>query len=262
VGVIERAADAPERVGERVVGEINLACGRCRECRGGRAGHCQRRQALGIRGRDGAFAEWLVLPLGNLHRVPDQVNDQTAAFTEPLAAALAIPQQINLRPTDRVLLVGAGRLGQLIARVLRLSGCDLQVVARYGGQRELLQSVGIESIAEQALPEHGFDMVVEATGSPAGFELARRALRSCGSLVLKSTYRGLMELDLSALVVDEIRLIGSRCGPFGPALRLLELGLVDPLPLVDACYPLAQAEEALRRAAEKGVLKVLLDCAA
>jgi 2-desacetyl-2-hydroxyethyl bacteriochlorophyllide A dehydrogenase len=258
VGVVVEAADAPAMVGQRVVGEINLACGDCFQCRRGRPTHCDRRQVLGIRGRDGAFAEYLSLPLGNLHPVPDSISDEAAVFTEPLAAALAILQQVAIQPDDRVLVVGAGRLGQLIARVLRLTGCDLSVVARHPRQRELLAVAGVAGITEDAVAGRRSDLVVEATGSPGGLALAKRAVRPCGTIVLKSTYKGSIEMDFSALVVDEIRLVGSRCGPFPAALRLLEQGLVDPLPLVDSRFPLQQGIEALRLAAKSGRLKVLL----
>jgi threonine dehydrogenase-like Zn-dependent dehydrogenase len=153
-------------------------------------------------------------------------------------------------------------LGQLIARVLRLSGCELAVVARHARQRTLLEAVGIPWITEDAVPERGLDIVVEATGSPGGFALARRAVRPRGTIVLKSTYQGLLQADFSSLVVDEITLVGSRCGPFPAALRLLQQGLVDPSPLIDACYPLTDAVTALHRAAEPGVMKVLIDCQA
>jgi threonine dehydrogenase-like Zn-dependent dehydrogenase len=213
---------------------------------------------LGIRGRDGAFADYLSLPLDNLHPVSDSISDEAAVFTEPLAAALAILQQVAIQPDDRVLVVGAGRLGQLIARVLRLTGCDLSVVARHPRQRELLAVAGVAGITEDAVAGRRSDLVVEATGSPGGLALAKRAVRPCGTIVLKSTYKGSIEVDISALVVDEIRLVGSRCGPFPAALRLLEQGLVDPLPLVDSRFPLQQGIEALRLAAKSGRLKVLL----
>jgi len=254
------AADAPERVGERVVGEINVACGSCRECRAGHKMHCSRRQVAGIRERDGVFAEYVCLPLLNLHPVPNSVPDEAAVFCEPLAAALQVAQQVPVTPNQRALVVGAGRLGQLIARVLRLSGCELAVVARHARQRALLEAVGVHWIGEDAVTNAHADLVVEATGSPSGFALARRAVRPRGTIVLKSTYHGPLEADLSSLVVDEISLIGSRCGPFPAALRLLAQGLVDPTPLVDARFALAEALAALRRAAEPGVMKVLLDC--
>ncbi|MGB5834428.1 MAG: alcohol dehydrogenase catalytic domain-containing protein [Thiohalocapsa sp.] len=260
VGEIADAPDAPARIGERVVGEINVACGNCRECGDGRPTHCTRRRVAGIRAHDGAFAEFLSLPLRNLHRVPDGVSDEAAVFAEPLAAALEIPRQIQVSPDRDILVVGAGRLGQLIARVLRLNGCALTVVARHARQRALLKAVGISWIAEDGVPAREFDLVVEATGSPGGFSLARRALRPRGTLVLKSTYSGLLQADFSSLVVDEITLVGSRCGPFPGALRLLAQRLVDPIPLIDAHFPLTDAVAALGRAAEPGVMKVVIDC--
>ncbi len=260
VGEIAAAPDAPERIGQRVVGEINITCGCCDPCRAGRPTHCRQREVLGIRGRDGAFADYLRLPLVNLHPLPEAVADDAAVFTEPLAAALQITRQVHIDPTVRVLVVGAGRLGQLIARVLRLTGCHLAVAARRERQRLLLADVGIPWLAEDAVPAGHFDIAVEASGAPGGLTLARRALRAGGTLVLKSTYAGEVLVDLAGLVVDEITVIGSRCGPFLPALRLLAAGLVDPTPLIDARFPLSQAEAALRRAAEPGVLKVLIDC--
>lgn len=260
VGAIIAAPDAPERVGERVVGEINIVCGTCPTCRAGRPTHCEGRTALGIRGRNGAFAEQLTLPLGNLHPVPAGVSDEQAVFTEPLAAALAILQRLPVPPAARVLIVGAGRLGQLIARVLRLTGCELAVVARHPRQRELLAAAGVRALAEDAVPARAFDLVVEASGAPAGFVLARSALRPRGTLVLKSTFRGSVPVDLAPLVVDEITVVGSRCGPFPPALRLLAAGLVDPTPLIDARLPLAEGVAAFALAARPGALKVLLDC--
>jgi threonine dehydrogenase-like Zn-dependent dehydrogenase len=214
---------------------------------------------LGIRGRDGAFAQYLTLPLANLYAVPDQVPDDAAVFTEPLAAALQITRQVHLGPAQRVLVVGAGRLGQLIARALRLTGCDLAVVARRERQRRLLADAGLEWLAEDAVPAAAFDVVVEASGAPGGLALARSALRPRGILVLKSTYAGEVAVDLASLVVDEITVVGSRCGPFPAALRLLAQGLIDPRPLIEARFALAQADAALRRAAEPGVLKVLID---
>ena len=259
VGEIAAASDAPEREGQRVVGEINIVCGSCPQCRAGRSNHCTAREVLGIRGRDGAFAQYLTLPLANLYPVPDQVPDDAAVFTEPLAAALQITRQVHLGPAQRVLVVGAGRLGQLIARALRLTGCDLAVVARRERQRRLLTDAGLEWLAEDAVPAAAFDVVVEASGAPGGLALARSALRPRGTLVLKSTYAGEVAVDLASLVVDEITVVGSRCGPFPAALRLLAQGLVDPRPLIEARFTLAQADAALRRAAEPGVLKVLID---
>ncbi|RME88402.1 MAG: alcohol dehydrogenase [Anaerolineae bacterium] len=252
---------APEEgwVGKRVVGEINAVCGVCEQCREGRPTHCENRTVLGIVNRDGVFAEYTTLPLANLHPVPDSVPDEAAVFTEPLAAALEIQQQVHIRPTDRVLLIGAGRLGQLIAQTLALTGCDLHVVARHKRQKELLTARGIRLIAEDEVQPKRWDVVVEATGSPAGFDLARRAIRPRGVLVMKSTYKGEVTVNFSALVVDEVTIVGSRCGPFAPALRLLESRRVDPTPLIEARYPLAQALEAFERATQRGTLKVLIE---
>lgn len=245
--------------GVRVVGEINAACGRCTACRAGRPRHCSARTVLGIAGRHGAFAEQLVLPVENLHRVPDALSDEAAVFTEPLAAACRILEQVAVRGTDRVLLVGAGRLGQLIARVLGPTGCSLQVVARHDRQRALLEACGIKPCAPEDIEAGSYDLAVEATGSPDGFAVARRALRPLGALVLKSTYKGEVSVDFSSLVVDEISVVGSRCGPFVPALELLATGRVDPLPLIEARYPLARGLEAFGHAGRRGVLKILID---
>jgi 2-desacetyl-2-hydroxyethyl bacteriochlorophyllide A dehydrogenase len=258
VGEVIEAPDA-EWIGARVVGEINAACGTCATCRAGRPTHCEDRTVLGIVGRDGVHAEYTSLPMANLHRVPDSVPDEAAVFTEPLAAALEITEQVHVEPTDRVLLVGAGRLGQLIAQVLALTGADLRAVARHESQRELLRAREIATIDDGDVAPRSYDVVVEATGSPSGLDLARAAVRPRGTLVLKSTYAGEVTLDLSPFVVDEITIVGSRCGPFAPALRLLEAGDVDPRPLIAARYPLDQAVEAMRHAAERGVTKVLLE---
>jgi threonine dehydrogenase-like Zn-dependent dehydrogenase len=260
VGEVAAAPGATDWIGRRVVGEINVGCGICGQCRAGRKTHCEHRQVAGLRGRDGAFADYLCLPIANLLQVPDSIPDEAAVFTEPLAAALEIPEQVEIRPGLRVLVVGAGRLGQLIARVLRMTGCELSVVARHPGQHRLLAAAGIASLTEDAVAAHAADLVVEATGSHGGFSLAQRAVRPRGTIVLKSTYRGHIEVDLSALVVNEITLVGSRCGPFAAALRLLEQRLVEPLPLIDTRFPLEQGSAALDRAAEPGIMKVLLVC--
>ncbi|NUM43621.1 MAG: alcohol dehydrogenase catalytic domain-containing protein [Anaerolineales bacterium] len=258
VGEIVDAPDAPPRVGQRVVGEINAVCGKCATCKRGNPTHCENRTVLGIANRNGAFAEYTTLPLENLIPVPDAVPDEMAVFTEPLAAALEIQEQVLIKPTDRVLLVGAGRLGQLIAYTLKLTGCDLRVVTRHASQRNLLEGKGVACIHPEELPVRKMDLVVEATGSPAGFELARKAVRPRGTVVLKSTYAGRLTLDVSAVVVDEITLIGSRCGPFAPALRLMEQGLVDPRLLINAHYPLSEGIAAFACAEQGGVFKVLL----
>ncbi|MBN2117802.1 MAG: alcohol dehydrogenase catalytic domain-containing protein [Anaerolineales bacterium] len=258
VGDVVEAEDAAW-IGRRVVGEINVVCRQCEQCLHGRPTHCENRTVLGIVNRDGVFARFTSLPTVNLHIVPDSIPDEMAVFTEPLAAALEIQQQIQVRPTDRVLLVGAGRLGQLIAQTLALTGCDLHVVARHAHQQSLLQGRGIRIIAEEEIEPWRWDIVVEATGSPGGFSLARQAIRPRGTLVLKSTYKGELNVNFSSVVVDEVNIIGSRCGPFGPALRLMEARRVDPTVLIADEFKLEDGLKAFEHAAKAGVLKVLIE---
>jgi 2-desacetyl-2-hydroxyethyl bacteriochlorophyllide A dehydrogenase len=259
VGDVVEAPDDPSRIGQRVVGEINVPCGACKRCLGGFSKHCERRSVLGILNRNGAFAEYLTLPLGNLHRVPESVPDEAAVFMEPLAAVLEIQGQVQIGPGDRVMVVGAGRLGQLMAQSLALTGCRLRVVARHENQKAVLADRDIETVRETAVPCREEDVVVEATGSPGGLRLALDAVRPGGTIVLKSTYKGPTEVDFSPVVVNELRLVGSRCGPFEPALQLLESGAVDPLPLIAKRFPLRKGLAAFQHAAHPGILKVLLE---
>jgi threonine dehydrogenase-like Zn-dependent dehydrogenase len=199
------------------------------------------------------------LPQANLYAVPDSVPDEMAVFVEPIAAACEILEQIHVQPRDRVLVLGDGKLGLLVAAVLRLSGADLTLIGRHEEKLAIARAWGITTaLANDALVYGQADVVAECTGSTEGFAAARRLLRPRGTLLVKSTYRDPLTLDISALVVDEIKLIGSRCGPFAPAIRLLEAGLVDPRPLISACYPIERGVEALAVAAAPGVLKVLL----
>jgi threonine dehydrogenase-like Zn-dependent dehydrogenase len=263
VGEIVLAPDRPQRVGQRVVGEINVACGSCRSCLAARPTHCENREVLGIKNRNGAFAEYLRLPLKNLMAVPDAVSDEAAVFIEPLAAALEIQEQIQVRSTDRVLVLGAGQLGQLIAQSLVPVDCDLTVVARYKNQQALLASRQIAWIEAQAVRQQAFDIVIEATGSADGLVLALRAVRPRGTIVLKSTYSGKenLQMNFSSVVVDEITLVGSRCGPFAPALDQIENRLVDPTVLIAKRYFLNEALAAFKQAAEPGMLKILFQIA-
>ncbi|HEX3580412.1 MAG TPA: alcohol dehydrogenase catalytic domain-containing protein [Thermoanaerobaculia bacterium] len=235
-----------EFVGEferkRVVGEINASCGTCAACMHGRRTHCERRTVLGIKDRNGAFAEYLTLPFENLHVVPDGVPNEVAVFTEPLAAALEIQQQVEITDGDRVLVVGHGKLGRLIAASLALTGCNLTVVGREHG----------------GIAPRSFDVVVECSGNAEGFALARQAVRPRGTIVMKSTYAGDLTFNASSLVVDEITLLGSRCGPFAPALELLASGKIDPRPMIHARYPLREVNAAFAHAEQRGALKVLL----
>ena len=259
IGEVIDAPGHPEWVSRRVVGEINLVCGECGSCLAGRPSHCEQRKVLGIRGVHGAFAEYLILPVHNLHQVPDAVPDEAAVFTEPIAAAYEILEQVPVDPAQRVLVVGAGRLGQLIAQVLATTGCDLSVVARHPYQQQLLEQHHIRWIKEDEVKAGAADVVVEATGSPEGYHLARQAIRPRGTLVLKSTYQGDLTVNFSSLVVDEITLVGSRCGPFPPAIDLLAHKRVDPRGLIQACYPLVKGKQALELAAQPGALKILIN---
>jgi threonine dehydrogenase-like Zn-dependent dehydrogenase len=258
VGVVETAPLAPEWVGRRVTGEINAVCGACPACRAGRRTHCEKRSVLGIRGRHGAFAERLALPVANLHAVPEGLSDETAVFAEPLAAALEVTEQVRFEPGQRVVVIGDGKLGQLVARVLASTGVELSVIGRHAAKLDLLPP-GVHALnaAEDTFPAgRRADVVVECTGNEQGLELALRLVRPRGTVVLKSTYRGEARLNMSAVVVDEISLVGSRCGPMAPALLRLAAAGVERL--VHARYPLADAMAAFEHAARPGVLKVLV----
>lgn len=253
-------APEPGWVGARVTGEINLSCGECERCRRGLGRHCATRTVLGILGKDGCFAEYVTLPVRNLHRVPDGLSDALAVFAEPLAAAYEILEQLHIAPTDRVAILGDGKLGSLIAMALQQTGAELLVVGRHAHKLERLAALGIRTALADDDLGADLDVVVEATGSAAGFERARSLLRPRGTLVLKSTYHGQLELDAAPLVIDEITVVGSRCGPFGPALRALSEGRVDPTPLIEDSFALRDGVRALERAAERGVRKVQLVC--
>ncbi len=259
VGVVERCASAPDLVGRRVVGEINVSCGQCVKCRRGLFVHCARRTTLGIHERDGAFADYLTLPAANLHVVPQRVSDDQAIFVEPLAAALQILEQVHVRPSHRVVVIGAGKLGLLIVQALALTGCHLTLIGRHPDKLELAARRGIDTRLSEPLPDLAADIAVEATGSLGGLATARRLLRPRGTIVLKSTYHGMAEIDLIGMVVDEVTVVGSRCGPFAPALRLLAQNIVDVPPLIEARYPLEEGVAALERAGQRGALKVLLE---
>lgn len=258
VGVVEQADAAPEWVGRRVVGEINAYCGECSTCRRGDPTQCPHRTTLGIDRRDGTMADAFTLPTKLLYPVPDSVPDEWAVFTEPLAAACEILEQVHIRPTDRVIVLGDGKLGLLIAQVLQLTGCDLLAIGRHQPKLDLLARRGIRTALAGEAIEPGADVVVEATGSAAGFAAARSLVRPRGTLVLKSTFHGEVELNLSMVVVDEVTVVGSRCGPFGAALRLLAQRLVDVEPLIHATFPLDEGLAAFEEAVAPGVLKVLL----
>ena len=259
VGVVEDSPDGALR-GRRVVGEINAGCGKCDLCRTGDSRHCASRTVLGIHGRDGAHAEFLQLPAINLLPVPDSVPDEHAVFTEPLAAACGILDRIGIVGEDRVAVIGDGKLGLLCAQVLVLTGASVLLVGKHSSKLRIAERRGIATATPAVAAKHTrqFDIVVEASGAAPGFALALELLRPKGQLVLKSTFHGKTEMDAARIVVDEIAIVGSRCGRFGPALDLLKRRAVDVDSLISEEYPLANGVHAMRRAGTRGVLKVLL----
>lgn len=259
VGVVESSAAALQ-AGQRVVGEINAGCGRCNLCLAGDPRHCAQRTVLGIVGRDGAHAEFLRLPAINLHLVPDGVPDQRAVFTEPLAAACGILERTAINEDTRVAVIGDGKLGLLCAQVLDLTGAPVLLVGKHAEKLGIASGRGIETAPIEEAQKRGreFDVVVEASGSASGFALALDLLHPRGVLILKSTFHGAAEIDAARIVVDEISVVGSRCGRFAPALQLLQENSIDVQSLISEEYELADGVRAMQRAAEPGVLKVLL----
>ena len=275
VGDVVGVADARDKdwIGRRVVGDINLACAglgfrhpgqrkkMCSYCRRGIPTHCARRRVLGILGHDGAFAEFLALPVVNLHRVPSGISDDAAVFTEPLAAACEILEQVDVRAHREGCVLGDGKLAQLIARVLRTSGLRVVMIGKHASKLRLARLAGIETAQSGGRVSQragAFTLVVEATGSPSGLTLAQQITTPRGTLVLKSTFHGAADVETWPIVVKELTIVGSRCGPFPPALALLRSGRVDPRPLISRVFSLKDAAEAIRYAQRPGVMKVLL----
>ncbi len=257
VGVVDQDA-VSEWSGRRVVGSINLGCGACRACVGSGPEHCPRRKVLGIVDKDGVFADYLTLPAANLLAVPESLSDEEAVFAEPLAAALRIREQIAVQPSCRSAVVGPGRLGLLIAQVLRLSGTRVVVLGRRTATLDLARQLGFETGLVAEAEDDSLELVVEATGNDAGLAESLRLVRPQGVLVMKSTFRGPATVDLTKLVVGEIQLVGSRCGPFRPALELLERQAIAVRPLIDGEYALAEGLAAIEHASQPGVRKILL----
>ena len=276
VGVVEEVYSDAEQdrtlIGKRVVGEINAACHRpdCPYCRQGMYTHCPNRTTLGIDRRDGVFADYTRLPLENLHIVPDNVSDEEAVLTEPLAANFEILEQVHLHPTANVVILGDGKMGQLAAQVLSLTGCNLAMIGKHPEKLALATQRGLttyraqdveqarSSEATSLVTERRTDVVIECTGTAQGLAMAMALVRPRGTIVLKSTVADKSTLSLAPLVIDEIRVQGSRCGPFAPALRALSNKLVNVQPLISATYTLNEVLQAFQHATEKGVLKVLV----
>ncbi|MFH1809215.1 MAG: alcohol dehydrogenase catalytic domain-containing protein [Pseudomonadota bacterium] len=257
VGVVEDCDDG-SWVGRRVVGEINLACGSCDWCARGLGRHCPTRRVLGILNKDGVLAGYATLPVANLHAVPDAVDDEAAVFCEPLAAALEIGEQVALDRGTRTLVLGDGKLGLLCGQVLRQAGLDVDLCGHHAERAAMIQGWGLCPVFEPAALAPKYPLVIEATGTADGLALAMAHTEPRGTLVLKSTVATGAALSLAPLVVDEITVVGSRCGPFGKALDLLAQGAVDTRSLIAARYALSEGLAAFAHAARPGVLKVLV----
>jgi threonine dehydrogenase-like Zn-dependent dehydrogenase len=247
-----------EWLGKRVVGEINFGCGKCELCARDLTRHCPNRTVMGIVNADGAFAEYVAVPVENLHPVPGSISDEQAVFTEPLAAAFEILRQIQISTGDEILMIGDGKLGNLCAQVLRLTGPKVTVLGKHRDKLELIKRAGVRTMLLNDWQPRLFDVVVEATGSAVGLDLAISAVRPRGTLVLKSTIAGAHQVSLAPLVINEINLIGSRCGIFSDALEALDTSQVSVVPLIEQVYPLEQGIEAIQHAARPGARKILL----
>jgi threonine dehydrogenase-like Zn-dependent dehydrogenase len=272
VGIVEAVHEGPGAsrptylVGKRVVGEINAACHRadCAYCQQSMFTHCPNRTTLGILNRDGAFAEYLTLPVANLHLVPDIVSDKEAVFVEPLAATFEMLEQVHLKPTHSVVILGDGKIGQLATQVLALSGCEVMMVGKHEEKLALAEKRGLHTyVLDDATSftlenRRRVDVVVECSGSAQGLEMALRLVKPRGTLILKSTVADKSTLNLAPIVIDEIRVQGSRCGPFAPAIRALSQRTIDVRPLISARYSLKDGVAAFEHATRPGVLKVLV----
>ncbi len=272
VVAVRGATSKTERkwIGKAVCGEINISCSSfgykplCAFCKRGLKTHCARRTVLGIVAQDGAFAEYLRLPLENLHIIPNSISDEKAVFVEPLAAACQILDQINIREFPSAAVLGDGKLAQLIALVLHAVGCDITLYGKHNSKLALAKRAGIntkvvrgnDSDLQSVKENHR--LVVEATGSPTGLRLAQQMTEPRGTLLLKSTFHGAAPVETWPIVVKEITVVGSRCGPFAKAIRLLRSGKVDPTPLISRTFPLKDASKAILYAQKHGVMKVLL----
>ena len=259
VGVVESAPDADASwIGKRVVGEINVGCGACAWCARNEKEHCLNRNVLGIRGRDGAFAEFVTLPAANLHVVPDTVDDETAVFVEPVAAACRILEQMTMTGDERIAVIGDGRMGLIVAQVLRTATDNITLFGRHEHKLAVARDLGLatSTAIERPPPQTRYDIVVDVTGRPEGFRRALDLVRPRGTVVMKSTFHGEAPLESWPIVVDEVTLIGSRCGPFKPAIDLLASGKVQVKPLISRVATLDEHASAFAEA--RRALKVLL----
>ncbi len=260
VGIVESAVAVPQLIGKRVVGEINVGCSECDLCKNGDSRHCPHRTVLGIKGRDGAHAEFLSLPVRNLFEVPDRISNDEAVFVEPLAAAFSITEQIEIFPDTRVAIVGDGKLGNLCAQSLALKSKNVFLIGKHPEKLALLSHSNVETILLENASKLSktFDVAVEASGAASGFATALSLLKPRGKLVLKSTFQGATNPEMWHIVVDEISVVGSRCGRFAPAIGLLADKKIRVENLVSEEFSLRDALRAMRRAEAGGVMKVLL----
>ncbi len=260
-GIVETTGGRSRKlIGKRVVGEINCGCRNCDLCRAGLEKHCPDRTTIGILGREGAFAEYMTLPVGNLHEIPCGLTDEEAVFTEPLAAAFEILEQVPFKAGDRVLVLGDGKLGILCALTLRLTGAQVTLAGKHPSKLSIARDQGVPVMLTKDLsPVNKYDTVVEATGSADAFETAMKLSKPRGTIVLKSTVAHGTPINLAPLVIDEITVVGSRCGPFRPALKALANGLIDVKPLISAIFLPEEAKKAFAAAKKRDTLKVLID---
>jgi len=257
VGVVDRCSEK-SLIGKRVTGEINIGCGRCSYCKMGTQNHCPRRSVLGILNKDGVFAEYVTLPVKNLHLIPEGISDEEAVFIEPLAAAFEILQQIDVMPYHKVCVLGDGKLGLLVGQVLSSTGCNLAVVGKHERSLSILKKMGIKIEHVLAFDGKNFDIVVDCTGSPDGIEKALQIVKPQGKIIMKTTVAKQKMINLNHVVVNEISIIGSRCGPFPLAINALEKKNVDVKPLISRIFPFKECLKAFKFASAKGVLKVIL----
>jgi len=245
--------------GTRVTAEINNACRRCPTCMAGNPGHCPHRSVLGIFRHDGAMAEYVAVQTANLHQIPDSVEDQEAVMIEPLAAAFRITEQIDLGPELRFAILGDGKLGLLCAWVAREAGCQVTLIGKHPEKLALAgPGIDVRTVEEAEKLPRDFDIVADCTGSQTGFPAALRLVRPCGTIVLKTTVAGNYTINLAEVVIDEIRVVGSRCGPFSKAIDALAARRIDVRPLIQTTFPLDDAENAFRAAGENGARKILI----
>lgn len=257
VGTVEKTQNK-QWIGKRVTGTINITCGECIFCHNNMPNHCSDRKVIGLSGHDGCFAEYISLPIANLHLVPDEISDAEATFIEPLAACFQVLEQVHLHPNGNVVILGAGRLGLLMAQVMKLHGNEVSVVGKHPEKLAVARDLGLKAYLATEIRERS-KTVIECTGRPEGLQLAQRLVIPRGRIILKSTYHQQTAVDISPFVVNEIELIGSRCGPFRPAINALERKYVNTSSLISGRFPLSQGLAALKAAADSANLKILLD---